>query len=427
MLINENKYISMDQLEVGLYVYLELKWFEHPFAFNNFKIRDKDQIKIIQSLGLDKIRYDPARSEIKPRPNQSARLVEKIEVKPALTEHPALAAKRALIEKIKLQREAAARIETAFVDTAKTIRNVEKNLLANPEATVAQASKLVEQIADSILSAPELALHVMGDNIGGEELYFHSLNVTTLSLMMSRDINLTPEGVRFLGMGALFHDIGRREVPNKILMKTEQLNQAERNYFEQHCQYGLEIGRNLRLPPLALAIIYGHHEHYDGSGYPQHLKGESINLLARIVAIANYYDELCNPMNIADALTPHEALSVMFAKFRAKFDPKLLQVFVRCLGVYPPGTIVQLSNGVIGMVATINTSKPMKPMVVVYDAEIPKEEAILVDMEVETDVNIAKAIRPAQLPKEIYNYLSPRKQVSYYFEASAPNKELAKK
>ena len=131
------------------------------------------------------------------------------------------------------------------------------------------------------------------------------------------------------------------------------------------------------------------------------------------------------PEALEQGLTPHEALSTMFAKLRAKFDPRLLQVFVRCLGVYPPGTIVQLSNGVIGMVATINTARPMKPMVVVYDAQIPKEEAILVNMDGEVDVNIAKAIRPSQLPREIYTYLSPRKQVSYYFDAGAPNKENA--
>jgi putative nucleotidyltransferase with HDIG domain len=427
MLDQEKRYLSMDQLEIGLYVHLDLKWFEHPFAFNNFKIKDAEQIAIIRSLGLEGVRYDPARSEQRPAPRQTAGAGEKKAAQPALKEHPALAAKRALIEKIKIQREAAARIESAFVDTAKTIRNVEKNLLLNPEATVQQAHTLIAQIADSILSAPELALHVMGDRIGGEELYFHSLNVTMLSLMMARDIKLTQEGLRFLGMGALFHDIGCRQLPNTILMKHQPLNQAERNFYEQHCQYGFDMGKGLKLPPLTLAIIYGHHELYDGSGYPQQLKGESINLLARIVAIANYYDELCNPLNIADALTPHEALSTMFAKLRAKFDPTLLQVFVRCLGVYPPGTIVQLSNGVIGMVATINTDKPMKPTIVLYDAEIPKEEAILLDMEFETDVNIARAIRPAQLPREIYNYLSPRKQVSYYFDASVPNKSVAKK
>ena len=427
MQTQDNLFVTMDQLKIGLYVHLDLKWFEHPFAFNNFKIKDEEQISIIRSLGLRKVRYDPARSDLKPPPSQPEGNIPDKAPEPVLKEHPALAAKRALIDKIKLQREAAARIETAFVDTAKTIRSVEKNLLTNPEATVGQAKILVEQIADSILSAPELALHVMGDKIGGEELYFHSLNVTMLSLMMARDIKLTQEGIRYLGMGALFHDIGRREVPAKILMKTEPLTQAEHNYFELHCQYGIEIGKRLKFPPPTLAIIREHHELYDGSGYPQKLKGEAIDVLARIVAIANHYDELCNPLNITQALTPHEALSTMFARLRAKFDPKLLQVFVRCLGVYPPGTIVQLSNGVIGMVATINTAKPMKPMVVVYDAEIPKEEAILVDMESESDVNIAKAIRPAQLPREIYNYLSPRKQVSYYFDASAPNKAPAKK
>ncbi|MFT3850156.1 MAG: HD domain-containing protein [Propionivibrio sp.] len=266
----------------------------------------------------------------------------------------------------------------------------------------------------------------MGDTIGGEELYFHSLNVTMLSLMIARDIKLPPEAVQPLGMGALFHDIGRREIPNKILMKMDPLTQSERNYYELHCELGVGIAQRLGFPAPTIAIIREHHEMIDGSGYPKRLKGEEISLLARIVAIANHYDQLCNPQNILNALTPHEALANMFAKFRTRFDPKLLQVFVRCLGVYPPGTIVQLSNGLIGMVATINTAKPMKPMLVVYDADIPKEEAILVNMDGEADVNIAKAIRPAQLPREIYNYLSPRKQVSYYFDAGVSNKDTAK-
>lgn len=343
-----------------------------------------------------------------------------------LKEHPALAAKRALIEKIRVQREAAACIEHAFVDTAKTIRSVEKNLLSNPEETVAQANLLIGQIADSILTAPELAIHVMGDKAGGEELYFHSLNVTMLSMMVARDLKLPAAVVQVLGMGALFHDVGCREIPDKILMKMEPLTQAERNFYELHCQYGLDLGKKLKFVPAALSIIYEHHELFDGSGYPRKLKGEAINLLARIVAICNYYDELCNPHNIANALTPHEALSTMFARLRNKFDPKLLQVLVRCLGVYPPGTIVQLSNGIIGMVATINTARPMKPMIVAYDADIPKEEAILVDMEGEADVSIVKAIRPAQLPREIYAYLSPRQQISYYFDASAPEQEAGR-
>ncbi|HSG23417.1 MAG TPA: HD domain-containing phosphohydrolase [Azonexus sp.] len=412
----------MDQLRIGLYVFLDLTWFQHPFAFSHFKIKSEEQIETIRGLGLKSVRYNPALSDPAPPPASAQPDAPPPAAREIQSDYVAktLAAKRAMMERIQVQREAAARIENAFINTAKTVRDVEKNLFSQPAEAVNQATQLVKQIADSILCAPELAIHVMGDKMGGEELYFHSLNVTMLSMMMARDIKLPTEVVGLLGMGALFHDIGRKEIPNRILMKSEPMTQAERHLYEMHCQYGVEIGQRLQFAPLVLAIIREHHELFDGSGYPQKLKGEAIGLLSRIVALTNHYDELCNPLNIADALTPHEALSLMFAKLRNKFDPKLLQVFIRCLGVYPPGTIVQLSNGVIGMIATVNANKPMKPMIVIYDAEIPKSEALLVDLERETDLNIAKAIRPAQVPGEIYNYLSPRKRVSYYFDAGQP-------
>jgi putative nucleotidyltransferase with HDIG domain len=422
--MSDTPVITMDQLEIGLYVFLDLKWFDHPFPFSHFKIKSEEQIKTIRGLGLRTVRFDPALSDVKTpspatKPDNSPPPAP--EINPFLSS--ALAAKREMIERIRVQREAAARIENAFVNTAKTVRDVEKNIFTNPVETVRQANQLVTQIAESILCSPELAIHVMGDKMGGEELYFHSLNVTMLSMMVARDIKLPQQVVGMLGMGALFHDIGRKDIPDKILMKLEPLTHAEQHLYEMHCQYGVEIGKHLQFAVPVLNIIREHHEFFDGSGYPQKLKGESIGLLSRIVAMTNHYDELCNPLNITHALTPHEALSMMFAKLRNKFDPKLLQVFIRCLGVYPPGTILQLSNGVIGMVATVNTLKPMKPMIVIYDPNVPKDEAILIDMERETDLNIAKAIRPAQVPLEIYNYLSPRKRVSYYFDAAQHGQE----
>ncbi|MES2880132.1 MAG: HD domain-containing phosphohydrolase [Pseudomonadota bacterium] len=429
--------LSVDQLRVGLYIYLDMKWFEHPFAFSHFKIKSEDQIAIIRNLGLKTVRFSPELSEGSPPPAGVGPLTPKLPaqtpvpgptpipvveadaaaLKPELS--PIMVAKRAMMAQMQLRRQDAERIEKAFVNTANVIRDIEKNLYSKPQETVEQATKLITEITTSILSAPELAIHVMGDKMGGDELYFHSLNVTMLSIMMARDLKLPLEVANVLGIGGLMHDIGRKEVPDKILRKTEPLTQAERNFYEMHCQYGVGLGQRLHLSPAALAIIREHHELFDGTGYPAKLKGESISLLSRIVGIANYYDELCNPSAITEALTPHEALSLMFTKLRSKFDPKFLQVFIRCLGVYPPGSIVQLSNGAIGMVATVNTTRPMKPTVVVYDADIPKDEAILLDMEVETECNIAKAIRPAQVPREVYNYLSPRKRISYYFDAAS--------
>jgi putative nucleotidyltransferase with HDIG domain len=335
-------------------------------------------------------------------------------------------AKRVMMEQMRQRRENAQRIESAFVNSVKIIRGIEKDLYRKPQETVQQANLLIKQIADSILIAPELAIQVMGDKLGGEEQYFHSLNVTVLAIMMARDLKLPIELAGVLGVGALLHDIGRSEVPDKILLKIEPLTQSERNFYEMHCRYGADMAQRLNLPAAAISIIREHHELFDGSGYPAKLQGEAIHPLARIVVIANYYDELCNPQVLADALTPHEALSLMFAKLRSKFDPHMLQTLIRCLGVYPPGTIVQLSNGAIGLVVTVNTDKPTKPTIMVYDAGIPKEDAILIDMDRESEFNIAKAIRPSQVPREVYNYLSPRKRVSYYFDASAAQHEVGK-
>jgi len=422
MLTQDNFIITMDQLRIGLYIHLDLNWFDHPFSFSHFKIKNETQIKTIRSLGLKSVRYDPALSDVRPLPQKTQQIQQtEVAAKPEIV--PVSAAKRALVERIQLQRETAARIENAFVNSAKTIHDIEKSLFTMPAESVLKAKQLVDQIVNSLLCTPELAIHVMIGKAGAEEMYYHSLNVTMLSLMIARDIALPQEVVNTLGVGALFHDIGHKEIPSKIRMKKEPLNQAERHLYEMHCQYGVGIGQRLGLAPAVLAIIYEHHEFFDGSGYPSKLKGEAIGLLSRIVVIANHYDELCNPVNINDALTPHEALSTMFAKLRNKFDQKLLQVFIRCLGVYPPGTIVQFSNGVIGMVVTVNTAKPMKPLVLVYDANIPRDEAILVDMECEAEANIAKAIRPAQVPREIYNYLSPRKRVNYYFDPSKSGQE----
>jgi putative nucleotidyltransferase with HDIG domain len=400
-------------------VELDLKWFEHPFTFSRFKIKTEEQLATLRSLGLASVRYNPDLSDVRPLPVPAVPSAVPAAAAAALVS-PALEEKRAMVERLRVLRESTARVERAFQDTAHAIHDIERNLFARPEESAKQASALVNQIADSILCAPELAIQVMGDSTGGEEMYCHSLNVTMLAMMMARDIKLPQPVAAALGMGALLHDVGWKNLPDKIVHKHEPLTSAEQHLFETHAQHSVEITQKMRCLPAVTALIREHHELFDGSGYPAHLKGEDIGLLARIVAIADHYDELCNPANIAIAMTPHEALSTMFAKHRGKFDPKLLQVFIRCLGVYPPGTIVQLSNGLLGMVSTVNTAKPMKPMLVIYDANVPKNEAIIVNLEREPELNLVKAVRPAQVPPAVYNYLSPRKRVSYYFDAGQP-------
>lgn len=417
------QYVTPDQLCVGLYIHLDLSWLDHSFRFNSFKIKSEDQIKTLRSLKLKRIRYAPDRSDSAPYPLQAPTRPApspppEPEAPSPAPEDAVQAEKRQRIELLKQHRQSCQQIEKAYLKASGVMRNISKSLMSNPRETMQEVNELVGLMARTFLDKSDVTLQVLSEKPVGEEVYYHSLNVSILSLMLAKSLGLSIDESQVLGCGALLHDIGLTEIPDRVLRKVTPLTQAEDNLRRMHCEYGVEMGRKLGLSEGVLRIIAQHHEVSDGSGYPKGLREEAIDPLARIVAIANCYDNLCNPIVIQQALTPHEALSQMFAQQRKRFDAKVLQLMIRNLGVYPPGSIVRLSNEALAMVSSVNTSKPMRPWVVVYEAGIPSEEAIMLNLEQEPDINISKALRPGQLPPEIIEYLSPRKRVTYYFDSS---------
>ncbi|WP_374479048.1 HD-GYP domain-containing protein [Zoogloea sp.] len=414
--------VTPDQLCVGLFIHIDLPWFSHPFSFNSFKIRSADQLQILRTLGLKHFRYDPDRSDVLPRGMVTTLPVEVPAAATAVEDEAtsaALASKHERIARLAQRKRQVVEVEKALVKAAGVMRNINKNLFARPKECLEEVDELVNQMVSAFLDQPDVALHVIGEHAGGEETYFHGLNTSILSMMLAKDLGFNRATSQLLGVGALLHDIGLSDIPDRVARPRQELTTPERNLRQLHCEYGLRMGKQLGLPEPVLRIIAQHHELSDGSGYPNKLKGDQIDPLARIVSLVNYYDNLCNPPDLAKAMTPHETLSLMFAQRRAKFDGKVLQVMIRCLGVYPPGTVVKLSNDALALVSSVNPAKPLRPWVTVYDPSIPKDEAILLDLEEEPDINIAKALRPIQLPPEVYEYLSPRKRVTYYFDSDS--------
>lgn len=414
--------LTPDQLCVGVFIHIDLPWFSHPFSFNSFKIRSAEQLAILRTLGVKHFRYDPDRSDVQPRGLTAA---PPAQAQPSETEAEdpassvALASKRERIARLAQRKRQVIEVEKALVKAAGVMRNIGKNLFARPKECLEEVDELVNQMVTAFLDQPEVALHVIGEHAGGEETYYHGLNCSILSMMLAKELGFARTHCQILGVGALLHDIGLNDIPDRVARPRHELTAPERNLRQLHCDYGVRLGKQIGLPDPVLRIIAQHHELADGSGYPNKLKGDQIDPLARIVSLVNYYDNLCNPADLAKAMTPHEALSLMFAQRRAKFDTRALQVMIRCLGVYPPGTVVKLSNDALALVSSVNPAKPLRPWVTVYDPDIPKDEAIMLDLEEEPDINIAKALRPIQLPPEVYEYLSPRKRVTYYFDADS--------
>ncbi len=413
--MSDDAYISPVQLTIGLHVHLDLPWTQHPFTFSSFKIKSLEQVMTLQSLGLERIRYSRAKSDGEPLalPAESPPMPPPLSVE----SDAAYAAKRARIERLLAQQQRAAACEREFLSAARALKAMTQNVFARPDQAREEGMALIKTMADSMLTDADVAINLMKDKIGGEETYHHALNVTLLAMMLAKELKAPPEAIRVMGMGALFHDIGKLELPDSLVRKTEALSKPERSLYQQHCAYGIDIAAKLGLSAEASAIIAQHHEFMDGTGYPKGLQGQAISMLARMVGLVNAYDNLCNPNHISQALTPHEALSVLFAQQRSRFDATALSTFVRCMGVYPPGTLVVLSNDSMGIVTSVNSSRPLKPTVLVYDANVPKESAVLVELEQEPELSIVRTLKPQQLPQPVYDYLSPRKRQAYYFDA----------
>ncbi len=415
----ESVTIQTQQLQLGMYVYIDLGWMDHPFPLNRFKIKSEDQIRTIRALGIQTIRYSPANSEVPPLPMEPV-VSDTTPVQPVISPEVAAMLLEKQERKVRLEEHRAKvrECEKVIANAAKLMRNLNADIFSKPADCIASAHQLMDSFIDILLRDNGTVLFALNDKVAGEEIYIHSVNVSVLATMIAKELKVPAADIKMIGLGCLFHDIGKLEIPTKVTLKIDPLTSAEKSFLQEHVNYGEKIARTAKLDPGALAIVAQHHEFIDGSGYPRKLKQDQISILAQLVAIINLYDNLCNPINPALALTPHEALSTLYAHYRTKLNNKILQVFIRFMGVYPPGSIVSLSDGTIGIVVSVSSGKTLRPTLLVYDPDVPKEEAILLDLETLPDVNISKAIRPALLPPEIFAYLSPRKRATYFFDAT---------
>lgn len=414
---DSKKLLVPQQLCVGLYVQLDLGWWEHDFAFSNFKIKDQAQLDALLQLGLPQVRYDPARSDCQPLPHPDELPPVIVETPPPPPTPPTaeeLAAQARAVKLGKL-RKRLAEVDRKFIHTSQLVKELTKTLHRAPEDVVKQAGEVVRELVSTMMAEDGVVLHSINGK-AAEDAYSHALNVTVLAMMLGRQLGYDSEACHSIGLGALLHDMGKMDVPSKVLLKTEPLNRPEMQFLQMHTELGRRRGQKLMLDDEVLRIIAEHHEYCDGSGYPNHLHEAAIGRLSRVVTIANVFDNLCNPLNPREALSPHEALARMFSQYKERFDQVALKAFIRCMGVYPPGSLVQLDDGRFGLVLGMHPTLPLKPTLIVYEAHIPKSEALILNLEHEHELAIARSVRPAELGEAEREYLNPRQQLTYYVD-----------
>lgn len=401
-----------------MFVQLDLPWMSHPFMTSSFKIRTRKQLEALKHLGLSQVRIDPDRSNrvLAPSDDADTDTAAGDQLREDLT--AALwQEKTQRIRKLKERRSRLNLCAKRYTQTVGLARKLMSHLRASPFQAAEEAGALVGQMVDELTEDSETTIQLVNLKNQDEGSYYHAINVVALALVVGQKLELDKSQLRMLGLGALFHDLGHMKIPTQILLKKEGFTQPERQFYEQHPRYGAELARQIKtLPPAVVEIVARHHEHLDGSGYPEGLKDKDIGTLTRIVTVVNRYDNLCNGFGAEHGLSPHQAISQMYSKERTQYDARALTSFITNLGVYPPGTVVRLNDRRIAVVVSINAGDLLRPNVLVYSPEIPSEEALVLDL-VEEDIGICESLRRSDLSAEQVEYLNLSDKLSYYFQS----------
>ncbi len=413
--------IAVEKLRVGMYVHLEGGWLSHPFPRSAFRIGSDEQLATLRSLGLRQVRWSPDKSELPAEPSaDTAAVAEAAALAPPPDATPdATAEQEARRIALQAQREAVQRCERRYGEAAQIWRSATAALISSPGASLQGSTSLARGMLDELLVDSDIAIRLV-HGAAGDRAAAHALNVSVMSMLIGRTLKLAEPELLDLGVGALMHDIGKFDLPERLRHADDGFSAAETSAYRDHVARGLAQGRRIGLAPGALAVLAQHHEHADATGFPQRLSGERMTLPARIVAIANRYDNLCNPAARVHPLTPHEAVSMLFAQGRSRFDAQVLSAFIRMMGVYPAGSLVQLTDERYAMVVGVNSSRPLKPRVLVHDPKVSRSEALLLNLEDLPELGIRRSLVASKLPPATLEYLDPRPRVAYYFEALAP-------
>lgn len=249
----------------------------------------------------------------------------------------------------------------------KTPGKIKKGLAVDDRDLINTVTKII----DELISNKHMIAQLIDIRSKTEYLFAHSVNTAVLATLAGAKMNLTKNRLMLLATGALLHDIGMITIPEHILDKKSELTADEISTIRTHPLYGFEIFKKSKyFDARSGAVILQHHERYHGDGYPRGLKGDKINLLAHITAIADSYDALTSDRPYRKAYLPHEAVEIMMSLAGEHFDSNILSNFLTVIAAYPVGFHVRLSNGESGLVIANDTGHTLRPKVrVLYTGE----------------------------------------------------------
>lgn len=365
--------VDVEEVTRGMYVAeLDRPWLESPFLFQGFVIESDEDLATLR----DKCNYVFVDDQKSRDTDELRKLFEGLNGGTVSRKEREGAAPHSSADpgSARAFKDNFDRAVTTFKRTTSSVIRFFDDIRLGNSIDTADAKGVVGELVSEITYNPNTALWLTSLRSKDEETANHCLNVAILSLAFGRHLGYPHDKLQDLGLGALLHDVGVARTPKEILNKPGKLNKEEYEIMKKHPRDGYNVLRVTRnLPEAALEIILHHHERLDGSGYPDGLKDEDIKEYVRIVAIADVYDSMTSDRVYHQAKSPQEALTQMHKRADHQFGRQLMEEFIKCVGIYPIGSLVVLDTGALGVVMSSNPEARLKPLVLLVRDEQGRE------------------------------------------------------
>jgi len=363
------KEVPVEQLQFGVYISeLDRPWTETPFMFQGFVLEDEKQLETLKKY-CKKVYVDPEKST--DLPDRSELQTGPVSTRPKIESVLASITRRVVYEeKVSVDVEMPA-ARAAQGRTEVVLRDVFDTVRSGKVIDAPRVREAVTSMTDSVVRNPDAMLLLSRLKEKSELTHDRAVGVSIYMITFGRFLQLPREQLDLLGMLGLLQDIGKVRMPAGLLEKKGPLSEEERKACYSHLQNSVAILKETAgLPAELPALAALHHERFDGSGYPEHLKGPEIGLFGSIAGLVDCFDALTRPRPYAEALSPSNALSKLYDWRDTLFDGSLVQQMIQCIGIYPVGAAVELNTGEVGIVIAQNLVRRLQPRVmVVLDAK----------------------------------------------------------
>ena len=354
--------INADDLEVGMYISrLDRPWLETPFMLQGLVLSSEEEIQLVQQY-CKHVYIDTLRSVHKPLTPRP------IELKRPRKSVQELFGRRVLkkLEDTSNWKEEYPRAVEAVESLSHGITEIFDNVVSGGALDIVKVKKSVDPMIDSVMRNPDACIWLARIKQEDHYTYQHSLGASIWAVALGRQLGLPKADLRSLAIGGLLFDVGKLGIGKELLRVERALTEDEMKQLRDHVSIGLEMvkGSGLMNQDVIDMVAY-HHERHDGSGYPSRYKGDDIPVFARIAAIVDCYDAITSHRSYARAISPSEAIKMLYQLKDIDFQAELIEEFIQAVGIYPAGTLVELSSGEVAVVVAEYRTRRLRPRVMV--------------------------------------------------------------